>query len=130
MFKDAGIGALCFIVRDPARTATFYRDVLGLETQHFSEEEGGFVMARTGSTMLLAFAGNDPAGRSPIVVFALPDGGIEDYVDRLIAMGVPFVVPVSPAPDGGLTADFTDPDQHVFSLHQDPGLPRRRGKPL
>ena len=130
MFKNSGIGALCFTVRDLARTETFYRDVLGLEPSRIDGDEGTFVLAQTGSTFLIAFKGEDLPGKSPIVVFSLPEGGIDDIYERLVGLGVPFVLPVSPAPDGGLTADFLDPDQHLFSLHQDAGLPRNRVKTL
>jgi len=39
-------------------------------------------------------------------------------VEALAAQGVEIVVPVSPTPDGGLSADFLDPDGHVLSYYQ------------
>ena len=35
-------------------------------------------------------------------------------------------VPVSEAPDGGLTMDFVDPDGNGLSLYQPAGAPRRK----
>ena len=65
------------------------------------------------------------AGESPVVVFSL-EGGIDDCAEALAAKGVEIVVPVSEAPDGGLTLDFLDPDGCVLSLYQRPQAPRRR----
>src|SRR5690606_29143516 len=67
-------------------------------------------------------------GESPVLVFGL-DGGIDRCAERLAGQGVEIVVPVSEAPDGGLTLDFLDPDGTVPSLYQPPGAPRRRRAP-
>lgn len=124
-FKQAGIGALVFYVKSIDRTVAFYRDVLGLDPSSVGDGDESFVMARTGSTLLLFFVSDERPGKSPIVVFSAQTGGIDDLYDRLVARGVRFVLPVSPAPDGGLTTDFLDPDDHVLSIHQPPGAPRR-----
>ena len=77
--------------------------------------------------LVLVFLPNPKAraGDTPVVVFSL-DGGIDDYAEALAARGVEIVVPVSEAPDGGLSVDFVDPDRNVLSLYQPAGAPRRR----
>ena len=49
-----------------------------------------------------------------------------EFAEALAAKGVEIVVPVSEAPDGGLTMDFLDPDRNALSLYQPAGAPRRR----
>ena len=71
----------------------------------------------------------------PIHLFGLPKRAVHiviiEYLDRfsfygMLAIFAPFLIaPVSEAPDGGLTADFLDPDGHTLSYHQPAGLPAR-----
>ncbi len=70
--------------------------------------------------------GEPRPGNTPIVVFELSDGGIDDVLDGLVAAGATLVTPVSHAP-GGWTGDVADPDGHTLSLYQDAGAPRRQG---
>ena len=127
-FRTAGIGAIVYYVSDLKRTGAFYRDVLGLEVRERaggeSDHDRSFLMAQTGDTLLLFFQRDETRGTSPIIVFTLPNGGIDDVYERLLAKQVRFVCPVGPAP-GGLTTDFLDPDGHVLSLYQSEGKPRR-----
>ena len=81
--------------------------------------------AQAGPVTLVFIERPARAGESPVVVFAI-DGGIDDCAQTLAAAGVEIVVPVSHAPDGGLTLDFLDPDGTVLSLYQPPQAPRRR----
>ncbi|MEM6335695.1 MAG: VOC family protein [Bacteroidota bacterium] len=111
--------ALVFYVRDIERTAAFYSTSLGLDVQRMPGEQGTFLMAETETVHLVFLPSEEPAGRSPIVVFGV-EADIEAVVEQLAAQGVEIVTPVRHAPDGGLTADFKDPDGHVLSLYQDP----------
>lgn len=124
---SGAISALVFYVRDLDRTGPFYRDVLGLDLMRMDgdDDHPALLMGEAGA-LSLVFIENpeEPPGRSPVVVFSL-DGGIEDAVDALVRQNVEIVTPVSHAPDGGLTADFADPDGHVLSYHQNAGLPAR-----
>lgn len=121
------VSALVFYIADLDRTERFYRDVLALEVERVKGEDGGMLMAASGPLSLVFFQNADePPGRSPVVVFGL-EGGIEDAVDALVRHNVEVVAPVGHAPDGGLTADFVDPDGHTLSYYQEPGLPRRAG---
>lgn len=125
MFKDIDVSAIVFYVKDMNRTTVFYRDVLGFSVRSVESQDGSFVIAQAGSTLLLFFENEETPGKTPIVVFGL-DGGIEDIIDTLASKNVEIVLPVSESPDGGLTADFLDPDGHTLSVHQPAGAPRRK----
>lgn len=127
MLKNPQVGAVVFYVKDPKRSAKFYGDVLGLTTREVPSHHGPFLMAEAGATLLIFFQREEKPGHSPVVVFTL-DGGIDDLVDQLAKKGVEIVMPVTPAPGGGHSADFLDPDGHVLAFYQPEGAPRRKGK--
>ena len=79
-------------------------------------------MASAGPVELVLLPREEPPGRSPVVVFSL-EKGIYEAVESLVSQGVEIVLPVSPTPDGGLSADFLDPDGHVLSYYQPGGSP-------
>ncbi len=118
------VSAIVFYVRDLTRTTAFYGDVLGLALEQQESHEGMLATAALGATTLVFIEHEESPGRSPVVVFGLP-GGIDDVVEGLVHQGVELVTPVTEAPDGGLTADFWDPDRHVLSVYQPAGAPRR-----
>lgn len=125
MLTHAKVGAIVFFVAVLDRAVDFYRDTLGLPVNTIDGHDGPFAMADVGDLSLVFLRRDARAGDSPVVVFAL-DGGIDDYAEALAAKGVEIVVPVSEAPDGGLTLDFLDPDRNLLSLYQPQGAPRRR----
>jgi predicted enzyme related to lactoylglutathione lyase len=104
-------------VRDLARTIAWYRDALGLEPRTLDGHDGPFALAKAGAVELVFIPRHEPAGRTPIVVFGL-ESGIYEVVESLAARGVEIVMPVSETPDGGLSADFRDPDGHILSVYQ------------
>lgn len=127
------IGAIVYYVADIDRTAAFYADTLGLEVIRMpgdpadAGEPGGsdWLLANTaGNVTLVFFQAPMKPGASPVIVFELADGGIDSAVAMLAKNGATMVTPVSHAPDGGLTADFVDPDGHALSLHQSAKKPR------
>lgn len=124
MLTHAKVGAIVFFVAVLDRAVDFYRDTLGLPVNTIDGHDGPFAMADVGDLSLVFLQRDARAGDSPVVVFAL-DGGIDDYAEALAAKGVEIVVPVSEAPDGGLTLDFLDPDRNLLSLYQPQGAPRR-----
>lgn len=124
MLAHAQVGAIVFFVAVLDRTVAFYRDTLGLPVNEIDGHDGPFALAELGDLSLVFIARPAKAGDSPVVVFRL-DGGIDDYAEALAAKGVEIVVPVSEAPDGGLTLDFVDPDRNALSLYQPQGAPRR-----
>ncbi|MFH1600392.1 MAG: VOC family protein [Pseudomonadota bacterium] len=125
MLQDCKVGAIVFFVSQLERALVFYRDTLGLPVQAVDGHDGPFGIGEVGDLTLVFIARSVRAGDSPVIVFSL-DGGIDDYAEALAARGVEIVVPVSEAPDGGLSLDFVDPDRNVLSLYQPAEAPRRR----
>ncbi|MDX1460551.1 MAG: VOC family protein [Xanthomonadales bacterium] len=121
MNDQARVGAIVFFVSDLARSCAWYRSTLDLDVRMMEGHDGPFAMASAGPVELVLLPREEPAGRSPIVVFAL-ERGIYEAVEALVAQGVEIVLPVSPTPDGGLSSDFLDPDGHVLSFYQAGGV--------
>jgi predicted enzyme related to lactoylglutathione lyase len=125
MFAKTRLNTICYYVSDIDRTETFYRDVLGLTVERMEEEDGSpWLMARTINDVdLIFFKMESRPGNSPIVVFDLADGGIDDMVAELAEKGATIVTPVSHAPRGW-SAEFADPDGHTISMYQVVEAPR------
>lgn len=119
MLRKTRVTNVFYYVTDLDQTEAFYREVLGLEVSRLEGgDEGDFLIAKTdGGLDLLFFVGETKPGNSPIVVFELVEGGIEEVVDHLVSHGSTIVTPISPAP-GGVSADFTDPAGYVLSLYE------------
>lgn len=125
MLGKSKIGAICYYVNDIGKTEAFYRDTLGLEIQRMEDDSGDWLLAKTANEVeLLFFKQESRPGNSPIVVFDLPEGGIDDMVNALSEKGVTIVTPVSHAP-GGWSADIADPDNHQISMYQSDEVPRK-----
>lgn len=128
MLSKTRIGNICYYVSDIARTEAFYRDVLGLDVQRMGDDGAGndWLMASIENNVdLIFFVAESKPGNTPIVVFDLAEGGIDDVVGGLAEKGTTIVTPVSHAP-GGWSAEFADPDGHVLSVYQSAETPRRR----
>jgi catechol 2,3-dioxygenase-like lactoylglutathione lyase family enzyme len=125
MLSNAKVGAIVFFVGVLTRSVEFYRDTLGLPLTEIEGHDGPFALAEIGELTLVFIQRPAKAGDSPVVVFRL-DGGIDDYAEALATKGVEIVVPVSEAPDGGLSLDFVDPDRNMLSFYQPPGAARRK----
>jgi glyoxylase I family protein len=110
------VGAAVFHVSNLARTAAFYRDVLGVDVQVREAHDEPFASADVGDFTLVFFQRDEVPGKSPILVFSI-EHGINEAVEALAEQGVEILVPVSEAP-GGLSADFLDPDGYVLSYYQ------------
>lgn len=124
MFGKTKIGAICYYVSDIERTERFYRDVLGLDVQRNPGEGDDWLMAQTANDVsLIFFKQESRPGNSPVMVFDLAEGGIDDVVAALAEKGVTIVTPVSHAP-GGWSADIADPDGHTVSMYQSESAPR------
>lgn len=126
MLTPHRIGSIFFIVADVERTARFYRDAVGLDSERIPAGDGpDWVMAHTAGGVALVFCPGEPRpGNTPVIVFELAEGGIDGVIDGLVAAGATLVTPVSEAP-GGWTGDVADPDGHVLSLYQSAEVPRR-----
>lgn len=126
MFGKSNLGSICYYVSDIDKTEKFYRDVLGLDVQRMGDDGQGndWLMATLANAIeLLFFKQESRPGNSPIIVFDVPDGGIDDIVAKLAEQGVTIVTPVSDAP-GGWSSEFADPDGHTLSMYQGEELPR------
>lgn len=127
MFNKSKIGAICYYISDVDKSEIFYREVLGLDVQRMSDDGGGddWLLAKTANEIeLLFFKQESRPGNSPIIVFDLPEGGIDDTVSALSEKGVTIVTPVSHAP-GGWSAEIADPDNHQISMYQSDEVPRK-----
>lgn len=122
MLRNPSVGAVVFFVRDLERTVAWYRDSLGLEPRTMDGHDGLFALATAGAVELVFIKRDEPAGRTPIIVFSLTSG-IYEVVESLAAKGVEIVMPVSETPDGGLSSDFRDPDGHILSVYQPGSAP-------
>ena len=117
---------IIFNVADIERTRAFYGEYLGIQFERYDEEDGSaYLMTKIGQEVdLMVFKGDPKPGNTPNVVFGLNDGGIDTLIERLAAVGVAIVTPVSEAP-GGWFADFRDPDGQIVSFYQAAEVPRK-----
>lgn len=128
MLSKSRIGNICYYVNDIGRTEAFYRDVLGLSVQRMGDDGSGsdWLLASVENNVdLIFFKAESRPGNTPIVVFELAEGGIDDVVSGLAEKGTTIVTPVSHAP-GGWSSEFSDPDGHVISVYQSETEPRSR----
>jgi glyoxylase I family protein len=128
MFGKSKLGNIVYYVNNLKRTEAFYRDTIGLDIQPIPGEgdaDVGLMASTSNDVSLIFFQLDSKPGNSPIIVFEIAEGGIDDVVAALVSKGVTIVTPVSHAP-GGLSADFADPDGHVISVYQADGLPRSK----
>ena len=126
MLGSCKINAISFYVSDINKTEAFYRDVLGLGIERMGDDGSGndWLMATTVNEISLVFFKGEPQpGNTPVMVFDIAEGGIDDIVEGLSEQGATIVTPVSHAP-GGWTADFADPDGHHLSMYQPEDQPR------
>lgn len=126
MFGKSKLGSICYFVSDIDRTETFYRDALGLDIQRMGDDGNGsdWLLASTVNGIdLIFFKQESRPGNSPLVVFEIADGGIDEVVAGLAGQGVTIVTPVSHAP-GGWSAEIADPDGHTISMYQSSDVPR------
>jgi len=126
MIGKSKVDAISYYVSDVKKTEAFYRDVLGFEVQNLGDDGSGndFLMITTANDVSLMFFKQEPRpGNSPIVVFDIPEGGIDEVISGLSDKGVTIVTPVSHAP-GGWTADIEDSDGYLLSFYQSEDVPR------
>lgn len=126
MFGNSKLGTICFYVSSIEKTERFYRDALGLDVQRMGDDGSGtdWLLAKTANDVeLIFFEVESQPGNSPVIVFDVAQGGIDDIVSALQERGVTIVNPVSQAP-GGWSAEVADPDGHTISMYQSEDLPR------
>ncbi|MDR0787379.1 MAG: VOC family protein [Gemmatimonadota bacterium] len=126
MSPSPRVGSIFFYISDIDQTERFYRDLIGLEIMRIPDDGSGRPWLHApipGNTELLFFQGEVRTGNSPVLVFELPEGGIDGVVSGLVEAGATIVTPVSHAP-GGWSFDFADPDGYVLSYYQPDSQPR------
>ncbi|WP_395449504.1 VOC family protein [Aminobacter sp. UC22_36] len=127
MFGKSKLGNICYYVSDINKTEAFYRDVMGLDIKRMegdADTGGDWLIANTANGVdLIFFEMESRPGNSPIIVFEIANGGIDDIVAALAGKGVTIVTPVSHAP-GGWSSEFADPDGHAISMYQSAEAPR------
>ncbi len=108
MLARYAIGNIVYYVSDIDRTEAFYRDTLGLAVDRVPgdgpEHGGDFLIAHTASNIDLIFFANPEArpGQSPIIVFTLADGGINNIVSGLAKKGVTIEEELALMDEGGV----------------------------
>jgi len=113
------IGYVNLHVRDYARSAAFFRDVIGLPMM-FADE--GFQFARfAAGGVTFAVAGDPNAGHEAPRADRLSGIGlcvrdVDAAYEDLKAKGVRFTMEPSKQPWGGYMAMFADPEGNVFYL--------------
>lgn len=115
--KIRGVDFIQLRVSDLRAAARFYREVLGLTAEIYSEEDGGWAEFPCGD-VTLALQGGYPAGErrlGPRVALAVAD--IEHAFDELKAHGAGSLGPLQ---DYGVcwAVEFLDPDGNPLLLHQ------------
>jgi fosfomycin resistance protein FosX len=117
-----GISHITFIVKDLARTATFFRDGLGAVEvydsvgKNFSQSREKFFTL--GETWLAIMEGESPTQRSyRHLAFKINEADLEDFEERLLAIGVEVKAPRPRIPGEGRSLYFYDFDNHLFELH-------------
>jgi glyoxylase I family protein len=122
------IGAIVYYVKDLNRSQAFWKDAMGVDfairpTGDPDDPDERFMMGDIGDITLVFFQKNEKPGKTPVIVFTLENGGIDAVVESLAKKGVTIVTPVSHSP-GGWSADWVDPDGHMFSHYQSADKPR------
>jgi uncharacterized glyoxalase superfamily protein PhnB len=124
-FKD--LGATVLFVDDLEAAIAFYRDVLGLE-MNFNDEVSAmfllgsvalFVMKSTrGSEQLAGEVTGIPRRNGATTLFCAPTDDVDALYNDLVARGVTFITEPVSQPWGMRTANFKDPDGHVWEIFQ------------
>ncbi|AWL11797.1 hypothetical protein HMF8227_01319 [Saliniradius amylolyticus] len=120
MLNNPEIGAAVFSVKNLKRTRHFYEGILGLEAELTSGHEYPYLVVNTRHMVLVFIEGQEKSCRTPVLVFNIDGHDIYELVEELVKHDVQIIEPVQPAPDGGLTADFQDPDGYVLSFYHSP----------
>lgn len=109
------IGFVMLGVADPAASAAFYQERLGMEIANQNE---GFVFLRTnGTTLVLSKELNRSLGDAPgsvEVVFSVDH--VRLAYDELVAHGIEFRNAPRAVAGPMWAADFRDPDGHALSI--------------
>ncbi len=127
-FKD--LGAVVLFVDDLEVARDFYGDVLGLEKKFdddvstlYSLRSVAFFVMRVsrGSEQLMGEKTVVPRASGATSLLCAPTDDVDALYQLLVERGVQFISPPITQPWGMRTANFKDPDGHVWEIFQDMG---------
>jgi catechol 2,3-dioxygenase-like lactoylglutathione lyase family enzyme len=101
---------------DVARSAAWYRDVLGLTVKLVDEPNGFVLLSGNGTSSLALKRGTPPPTAGVRLHFHVADLTAE--LARLAALGVHPESPIKISPEGYRRAAFRDPDGYAVTLFE------------
>ena len=127
-FKD--LGAVVLFVEDLEVTRDFYGDVLGLEKKFDDEVSTLYSLDSIALFVMQVSRGNEqlmgektavPRANGATSLLCAPADDVDALHQLLVERGVQFISPPVTQPWGMRTANFKDPDGHVWEIFQDMG---------
>jgi catechol 2,3-dioxygenase-like lactoylglutathione lyase family enzyme len=124
-FKN--LGATVLFVDDLDVGIGFYRDVLGLEMQFQDEVSAMFLLdsvalfvmkSERGSEQLAGEKTDIPRRIGTTALLCAPTDDVDALHEDLVGRGVHFITQPVSQPWGMRTANFKDPDGHVWEIFQ------------
>jgi len=117
-----GLSHLSFVVREIARTARLFEQVLDAREVHDSGPQGFSISPEKflliGGLWIALMQGEGPAERScRHVAFKIDESDFDDYARRIAAAGVDFRPPRPRVEGEGRSLCLHDFDNHLFELH-------------
>ncbi|MDP1611275.1 MAG: FosX/FosE/FosI family fosfomycin resistance hydrolase [Sulfuritalea sp.] len=117
-----GLSHLTFVVRDIARTARLFEQVLDAREVYDSGQAGFSISPEkfllVGGLWIALMQGEGAAERSyRHVAFKIDEADFDDYARRIAAVGVDFRPPRPRVEGEGRSLYFHDFDNHLFELH-------------
>jgi len=117
-----GLSHLTFVVKDIARTARLFEQVLGAR-EVYDSGPAGFSLSPekfllVGDIWIALMQGEGPAERSyRHVAFKIAEADFDDHARRIAEAGVEFRPPRPRVEGEGRSLYFHDFDNHLFELH-------------
>jgi lactoylglutathione lyase len=127
-FKD--LGAVVLFVQDLEVARNFYVNVLGLEKKFDDEVSTLFALDSVALFVMEVSCGSEQLkGESTVVpsangassLLCAPTEDVDALHKELVERGVEFISPPVTQPWGMRTANFKDPDGHVWEIFQEMG---------
>jgi uncharacterized glyoxalase superfamily protein PhnB len=124
-FKN--LGATVLFVDDLEVAINFYRDVLGLAMNFQDEVSAMFLLESValfvmkferGSEQLAGEATDIPRRIGATALLCAPTDDVDALYEDLVGRGVKFITEPVSQPWGMRTANFKDPDGHVWEIFQ------------
>lgn len=123
----SALGATVLFVDNLDVASAFYRDVLGLEMQFQDDVSAMFLLdsvalfvmkVARGSEQLAGESTDIPRRSGATTLLCAPTDDVDALYSDLVARGVTFITEPVSQPWGMRTANFKDPDGHVWEIFQ------------